>query len=140
MHGENTSEQGSQDSVGKKPAPARVAVVEDDPDSRDALCTLVETLGFEVRWARDGEEGLALILGDPPDVALIDVGLPGLDGYELARRVRCDLQPDQCRLVALTGFGQQADREAALRSGFDEHEVKPIELDRLCAILGRGSR
>lgn len=129
-HGERANGQARRPRVG-----THVVVVEDDPDSREALCTLIETLGFEVSSASDGEAGLALILAELPDVALIDVGLPGLDGYEVARRVRARLGPDDCLLVALTGFGQQADRESALRSGFDEHEVKPIELDRLWKIL-----
>ena len=122
------------------PAPAsprRVVVVEDHDDARDALQILLTLQGHEVRTASDGLMGVALILEAQPDVALIDVGLPGLDGYEVARRVR-QAAKNSVRLVAVTGYGQPYDRTRAREAGFDLHLTKPVSPDDMGEAL-RGS-
>ena len=107
----------------------RVLVVEDGADIRESLGMLLETWRHEVRYAADGREGVALANQMRPDVAIIDIGLPGVDGYEVARRIRGGPQPwaRHVKLLALTGYGQANDRERAIESGFDEHLLKPVE-------------
>jgi len=105
----------------------RVLVVEDNADAREALRVSLTLAGHEVAEAADGPAGLEQLAACRPDVALIDVGLPGLDGYEVARRAR---QRDETRdvfLVALTGYGQAEDRRRALDAGFDRHLTKPVD-------------
>ena len=130
-----------------KPAPhlngqqLRVVVVEDQDDVRDAMQELLEGWGHRVDAASDGVGGLSLVLDAKPDVALIDIGLPGLDGYALARRVRDEMGDDSPRLVALTGFGREEDRERSRLAGFDTHITKPAEPQELRRVLGAlGSR
>ena len=113
----------------------RVLLVEDNPDSRDMLQTILTLDGFQVEVAEDGQQGLDAILAQRPDVALIDIGLPKLDGYEVARRVRKQLNSSEVRLVALTGYGQAKDREAVFQAGFDEHLVKPVNPQELASVL-----
>jgi CheY-like chemotaxis protein len=88
-----------------------------------------------VEVAADGPEGLAKLLASPPDIALIDIGLPGMSGYEVARRARSQPHLSGVRLVALTGYGQPEDRQRALSAGFDAHVVKPIEPAELQRLL-----
>jgi CheY-like chemotaxis protein len=104
-----------------------VLVVEDNEDAREMLRLALESSGHVVEAAGDGPSGLARLQSFMPDVALIDVGLPGLDGYALARLARS--RPETCgvRLVALTGYGQAEDRERALTAGFDRHVTKPVD-------------
>jgi signal transduction histidine kinase/CheY-like chemotaxis protein len=115
------------------PARLDVVVVEDVADTRELVRALLELMGHDVQEAEDGVEGLDLILRARPDVALVDIGLPRLDGYAVAREVRARA-PSQV-LVALTGYGQPEDRARALEAGFDAHVVKPIELDQLEKLL-----
>ncbi len=115
----------------------RVLLVEDNPDSRDMLQTILKLDGFQVEIAEDGQQGLDAILTRRPDVALIDIGLPMLDGYEVARRVRQQFGPSDVRLVALTGYGQAKDRDAVFQAGFDEHIVKPVDPVDLARLLNR---
>ena len=117
------------------PAVNRVLLIEDNPDSRDMLHTILKLDGYDVEVAEDGPQGLAAIFKKPPEVALIDIGLPGLDGYEVARRVRKKFDSSEIQLVALTGYGQTKDREAALEAGFDEHLVKPVNLEDVTRVL-----
>ena len=120
-----------------EPAP-RVLVVEDQEDARQALTELLALWGCHVEEAVNGDEALALLRSTSPDLALVDIGLPGLDGYQLARRIRESAGGDRPRLVAMTGYGQAADRRRALEAGFDEHLVKPVAPRRLAEIvLGR---
>jgi CheY-like chemotaxis protein len=109
-------------------------IVEDNADSREMLRVTLELAGHEVQEAHDGPSGLTAILRLLPDVALVDVGLPEFDGYEVARRVRA-AAGTSIRLVALTGYGQAADRRQALEAGFDAHVVKPIDPDALQAAI-----
>jgi signal transduction histidine kinase len=107
----------------------RVLVVEDGADIRESLGMLLERWRHEVRYAADGREGVAVANQMRPDVAIIDIGLPGVDGYEVARRIRGGPQPwaRHVKLLALTGYGQANDRDRAIESGFDEHLLKPVE-------------
>lgn len=119
---------------------AKVIVVEDNDDSRQMLATYLEMAGFPCLSARTGKEGLALVERAKPDVAIVDLGLPEMDGLELARRMRSNPHCARTYLIALTGYGQPADREAVRGAGFDEHLVKPVDLDELVSRLGAGGR
>jgi CheY-like chemotaxis protein len=99
-------------------------------DARVSLYQLLELEGHRVTAARDGASALDHVRAEPPDVALIDLGLPGMDGYELARRIRADVG-EGIRLVALTGYGLPADRSRSKAAGFDLHLVKPIDVQAL---------
>jgi signal transduction histidine kinase/ActR/RegA family two-component response regulator len=114
--------------------PRRVLVVEDQEDNRDALMMLIEQLGHAVKGVSDGPAGVRAALAMRPDVALVDIGLPGCDGYEVARRVRAALG-EGVRLVAVTGYGQAADRQRARAAGFDLHITKPVDLETLVRVL-----
>jgi CheY-like chemotaxis protein len=113
----------------------RLVLVEDNPDIRETMSELLTICGHEVTPAEDGEAGLALILQTHPDAALIDIGLPKLDGYQVAERVRADAGMVGIRLIAMTGFGQEEDRRRAITAGFDDHIVKPPDLDVLLRVL-----
>lgn len=116
--------------------PRRIVVVEDHPDAREALQILLTLDGHHVEAAADGRAGLGLILDTRPEVALIDVGLPELDGYEVARQVRRTPGSAMIRLIALTGYGQSYDRTRAQEAGFDLHLTKPVEPRELRRVLG----
>jgi len=116
---------------------AKVVVIEDNDDSRRMLATYLEHAGFACETAATGPTGLALIRDTSPDAAVIDVGLPGMNGLEVARSIRRDPRYAGMYLIALTGYGQPADRAAARDAGFDGHMVKPVDLDRLVWELSR---
>ncbi len=116
--------------------PLRVLVIEDNADMRDSMRDLLHLWGHMSEGAADGLEGLAQVLLFKPDVALVDLGLPRMDGYEVARQIRGQEGGVRVLLIALSGYGQPADREAADAAGFDRHIVKPpdlVELERLLA-------
>jgi len=113
--------------------PRRLLVVEDNFDARQTLRTLLETLGHEVHEAADGEAGVAAALERRPDLVFVDIGLPRLDGYEVARRLRAAHL--RSRLVALTGYGRDDDVQRARDAGFDEHLLKPATLEQLRAAI-----
>jgi PAS domain S-box-containing protein len=113
----------------------RVALVEDHTDARAGLRALLELWGHQVQEAVDGERGLELLRTWPADVALVDLGLPGLDGYAVARAIRADAGAHRIFLVALTGYGQPEDRRRVEASGFDAHLVKPVDPDDLQRLL-----
>ena len=116
-------------------SPARtVLVIEDNDDARDALAALLELEGCTVETAADGVSGIEIVRAKRPDVALVDIGLPGIDGYEVARRIR-DLGAPQPYMVALTGYSRQEDRDRATDAGFDAHLVKPVDMDQLEHLL-----
>jgi PAS domain S-box-containing protein len=115
--------------------PRRVALVEDHADARAGLRALLELWGHQVEEAEDGERGLALLRTWVADVALIDLGLPGLDGYALARAARAEAGGRKIVLVALTGYGQPEDRRRVEAAGFDAHLVKPVDPDALQRLL-----
>jgi CheY-like chemotaxis protein len=112
----------------------RVLIVEDNDDAREMLRLFLERQGQEVFEAADAAEGIALASRVHPDVALVDLGLPVIDGYEVARQMRKLPAPPE-RLIALTGYGQAEDRARCLEAGFDDHIVKPIDPLRLADLL-----
>ena len=121
-------------------APLDVLIVEDDEDAAELMRALFAAVGHRTRIARDGISGLAEVLSQPPDVAFIDIGLPRMDGYEVARTVRRSDQGNNVFLVALTGYGRPEDRARALAAGFDVHLVKPLEIHRLNELMERRPR
>ena len=123
-----------------RPSPRRILIVEDSRDSRDMLRYLLEHAGHEVHEAADGPSGVEAILKVRPDIALVDVGLPGLDGYEVARRVRADAVGGKVRLVALTGYGLPDDHRRSQEAGFDAHLVKPVDPASLAAVIEAPAR
>lgn len=118
------------------PAPLRIVVVEDNCDIRETLCSLLEIWGHDVEVAEDGRTGAELVIRQRPALAIVDIGLPELDGYEVATRVRRATGRDSVRLVAITGYGQKEARERAFEAGFDDHLVKPVDIDSLRRLLG----
>jgi signal transduction histidine kinase len=115
--------------------PLRIVIIDDNEDIRDMAGAILEHLGHEVRVAANGAEGVDLVLRNPPDVVLVDIGMPGMDGYQVARKVRSSLQDSAPRLVAMTGFGQAQDRQRAFEAGFNAHLVKPTTQERLVRVL-----
>src|SRR4030095_13260189 len=106
----------------------RIVLVEDNADLREGFRIVLEASGHHVEEARDGIEGLAVILAAEPDVAILDIGLRGINGYEVARRVRAALG-HSVLLVAMTGYEAESDRVEALAAGFDMHMTKPIDIE-----------
>ncbi len=115
--------------------PMRVLVVEDHDDARESLRLLLERQRHQVVEAVDGVTGLERLLAERPEVALVDIGLPGLDGYALVRAARAAPGGEGFYLVAVTGYGQPEDRRLALEAGFDAHLVKPVRVDDLLIAL-----
>jgi two-component system, chemotaxis family, CheB/CheR fusion protein len=113
------------------PAGTTVVVVEDNADSLEMLCSMLQLGGATCHSASDGRSALALIDKVSPDVVILDVGLPHLDGLEVARRVRSNPRHAGVRLIALTGYGLASDRDATAKAGFDHHLVKPVQPDDL---------
>ena len=116
------------------PAEARkatVLLIEDNDDGRDMMASMLESFGYVVLQAGDGLEGVRMANARRPDVALVDIGLPGIDGYEVARRLRQDAATHGIRLIALTGYGLAEDQRRVLDAGFDMHLVKPVDLNAL---------
>ena len=112
----------------------RILVVDDNADIRATLRDLLEMQGHRVEVAEDGPQAFERVLATRPDVAIVDIGLPGMDGFSLARALRQDPKM-RTRLVAMTGYGQAEDRRRALDAGFEAHVVKPVELDDLLRLL-----
>ncbi len=117
--------------------PLRVLVVEDNPDGLDILLELLDLLNHEVRGAPEGHAALQLVDSFQPHVVLLDIGLPGLSGYEVARRLRADPRHEGLTLIALTGWGSVEDRRKTAEAGFDHHLTKPVDPDDLEALLSR---
>jgi signal transduction histidine kinase/CheY-like chemotaxis protein len=108
-------------------ASRRILIVDDNVDAAATACVMLRLLGNEIRMANDGVEALAVAEEFRPDVAILDIDLPKLGGYDVARRIRGTTWGARTTIVALTGWGQDADRERALEAGFDHHFVKPVE-------------
>lgn len=115
----------------------RILVADDNPDALESLATLLELGGHEVFSAANGALALESAERHLPEVALLDIGMPKLDGYEVARRIRAQPWGRRITLVALTGWGQESDRRRSGEAGFDSHLVKPLDLDKLTALLDR---
>lgn len=121
--------------TGPHDRPLRAVVCDDAPDLRDLVADLLRLRGHEVSVVGDGPAAIELIVAEQPDVALIDIGLPDMDGYEVARVIRRQSTTHQPRLIAMTGYGQASDRAAAFAAGFDAHIVKPASADKILRAL-----
>jgi signal transduction histidine kinase/CheY-like chemotaxis protein len=117
---------------------ARIVVVEDNDDMRDLLTEMLERSGHEVTCAESGPAGATAILAKSPDVAFVDIGLPEMDGFEVARRVRG--AGSRARLVAMTGYGQASDKARAIEAGFDDHLTKPVESKDLMRAIAQARK
>jgi CheY-like chemotaxis protein len=116
---------------------SRILVVDDNRDAADTLAMLLSLSGFETQVAYTPTEALNRMKAFDPEVAVIDIGLPEMDGYELARRLRHGTPPFRGKLIALTGYGQQQDVEKAMSAGFDAHLTKPVQPDALLELIAR---
>ncbi len=118
----------------------RILVVDDSRDSADSMSSLLRTFGNDVAVANSGIEALEHLAERPPEVVLLDIGMPGMNGYEVARRIRADPLSKDVLLIAITGWGQATDRSLSREAGFDHHMVKPVNIDMLLAAMHtRGS-
>jgi signal transduction histidine kinase len=136
FHGEHVLTMAPRPVVSQDGQPRRIVVVEDNQDVRDLLRLKLRRLGHEVHAVGDGHAGVQTILDHRPDLALVDIGLPGLDGYEVATRVRESVGRDVV-LVAVSGFGQPEDKRKAMDAGFDEHITKPADVSDIESLLSR---
>ena len=114
----------------------RVLVIEDNVDAAETLHDLLELFGYQVAVAHSGLEGIETARTFRPQVVLCDIGLPGMDGYAVARHLRQEPAIAGARLIALTGYGRESDRQLAREAGFDLHLVKPVEPLELQKLLG----
>jgi two-component system, chemotaxis family, CheB/CheR fusion protein len=126
--------------AGAAPARRRVLIVDDNDDVRESLALLVRSWGHEVAEAPDGPSAIARAEQFNPQAALLDIGMPGMNGYQLARHFRATPRYADLQLVAMTGFGRDEDRNAASAAGFNSHLVKPVDLDELEALLADSGR
>lgn len=129
------AEQAAPSEIAPRVAPRRVLIVEDNDDTRHMLHEVLAFNGHNVREARDGATALALAAESRPDVALIDIGLPDVDGYEVARRMRAAPGGRSIGLIAITGYGQAEDQRRAYDAGFDAHLTKPVAPERLKQVM-----
>ena len=113
-----------------------VLVVDDNVDAALGLAELLKVWGLQTRVIHEGTAVIAAVRESSPAIVLLDIGLPGMDGYQLARLIRSEPQWRHLRLIALTGYGQARDHELSRQAGFDLHLVKPVDLDKLAAALG----
>lgn len=118
-------------------AQCRILLIEDNEDGRDMMCTMLAEYGHIILEAADGLEGVRIAGQAKPDMALIDIGLPTIDGYEVARRLRADPATAEIRLIALTGYGLAEDQRLAMEAGFDLHLVKPVNFEQLLVAIGQ---
>ncbi|MEJ7637388.1 MAG: response regulator [Singulisphaera sp.] len=125
----------------RKPADAkpglRILVVDDNHDTAVGLSKLLGKEGHRVQTAYDGPSALEVARSERPQVILADIGLPGMDGYELAREIRKEESTKEALLVAISGYGQDEDLRRSREAGFDHHLVKPVDFDSLIALIGR---
>lgn len=113
----------------------RVLVVDDSQDAADSLAMLLQFLGAEVDVVHDGPAALAALETRRPAVVLMDIGMPGMDGYQAARLIRQQPRFNDIMLIALTGWGEEEDRHRAHASGFDHHLIKPVDINALRTLL-----
>jgi CheY-like chemotaxis protein len=121
--------------VSQLPPGLRVLVVDDNRDSADSCAMLLELSGHTVRVAYDGASALEIANDFQPQAALVDIGMPVMDGYQVVARIRASGWGAQSTLIAMTGWGQEEDRRRSIAAGFDHHLTKPIDVDALAALL-----
>jgi CheY-like chemotaxis protein len=119
------------DAEAVRPVLKRIIAADDNLDTLHAVALLLRMKGHEVETAVDGVDALKKVQAHPPDVALLDIGMPGMDGYEVARRIRSEPWGQEVLLVATTGWGAQRDKQQAQAAGFDAHLTKPVDLNAL---------
>ncbi|HEX5269884.1 MAG TPA: response regulator [Gemmataceae bacterium] len=117
------------------PRARRVLVVDDNRDGADSMAMLLQLHGHEVRVAYDGPEGVKAALAQAPDVVLCDIGLPGLDGFGVARALRTDPRTARARLIAITGYGSEQTKRLCREAGFERHFTKPVDPAALASLL-----
>jgi CheY-like chemotaxis protein len=117
------------------PHELRVLVVDDNQDAAEVLCMLLQSVGADVKAVDSGPAALAIIPDYLPNVILMDIGMPGMDGNEVARRIRAQPQFNNMKLIALTGWGQEKDRQLSHESGFDHHLTKPVNFKVLTELI-----
>ena len=115
--------------------PVRVLIIDDSKDVADSLRMFLDLLGYETNVAYDGRDGVRVATAWGPDIVLCDIGLPSLSGYEVARALRANPATAHARLIAITGYGTEEDRQQAMASGFEEHLVKPADPTTLLNLL-----
>jgi CheY-like chemotaxis protein len=113
----------------------QILIVDDNADSRQMLAELIKTWGYATREAEDGPAALRAVAELRPDVVVLDIGLPGMNGYEVAEQIRTLPECHALRIIALSGYGQPEDRRKSAAAGFDEHLVKPVDMDKLARAL-----
>ena len=118
----------------------RILVVDDNVDAAESLAMLLRLEGHDVRVAHDGTAGLAAVEADPPDLVFLDIGMPVMNGYEVAMRLRQRPGLEHLLLVAMTGWGQEEDRRRSQEAGFNHHLVKPADPEALHQVLGHQHR
>lgn len=118
----------------------RVVVVDDNPDAANTLASILRASGHEVHIATDGHGAIELAIRVRPDVMLLDIGLPGLDGFSVAKRLRAEPSLAHMRIIAVTGVGDEADRQRAMEAGIDQHLIKPVDPAFLESLLGSSGR
>jgi CheY-like chemotaxis protein len=118
-------------------APARILVVDDNVDAAETLTTFLDMIGMQARAVHDGSAAVQAALSFAPDLVLLDIGLPGMNGYEVARAMRSQPELAGITLVALTGWGAEDDRKRAMDAGFNHHLTKPVDLSVLEEMLQR---
>jgi CheY-like chemotaxis protein len=118
----------------------RIMLVDDNVDGVETLARLLVAHGHEVRVFHEPVAALSAVAGFLPDLAVLDIGLPVIDGYELARRMRPLMNGHPCRLIALTGYGQEADKARSSEAGFERHLVKPVNPDLVVGLAGATAR
>ncbi len=117
-----------------------VLLIEDNEDGREMMATMLGAFGYSVQQAADGMQGVQMAHACAPEVALVDIGLPGIDGYEVARRLRNAPDTRHIKLIALTGYGLADDQRRVMEAGFDMHLVKPVDINELIEAIGSGSQ
>ncbi len=123
------------DSMIEETVKTRVLIIDDNIDLARSLARLLHIMGHETATAHDGASGLQAARTFRPEWIFLDIGLPGMDGYEVHRRLRGDEVTKDSRIIAITGYGQEEDRQTALASGFDDHLAKPLDQTTLIALL-----
>ena len=122
-----------------KQAPRRILLVDDNVDYVATMATLLSAMGHDVRTAHEGSTAQHIARNFMPEFAFLDIGMPGLNGYDLARLLRQFPETHQCVLVAVTGWGQDKDRDLSRSAGFNHHLVKPVELAQILSIIEKGT-
>jgi len=130
----------SQSSVAAPASDLRVLVVEDDPESLQLMGVLLSLWRYQPRLSADGPAGLQAVAQEMPEVVLLDLGLPGIDGFEVAEKIRASPGGDAPLIVAVTAFRGEEHRRRALASGFDKYLMKPVDIETLRLVLAQAPR